>query len=229
MTEYYSRDFNRLRVAPEEELKRFKGAFPSYLAPHVENVFKKLHTQYDHSFNHFFRINVNDEELKIPYRTYYDEVECTGFSKLEMDIVNCYYSLNGNGFIREKYLRKIICLNEEWSIPFVIKLLGEYVMELLDIIYENLHNLDKYQYKKFITNNQYFYFITKQRMNSYYHSYYHTQYMQRKGIETKRITYYAKKYAPRPQRDYVGHKIVDYLYKNVIKPELIHSEHAITD
>lgn len=46
--------------------------------------------------------------------------------------------------------KKIIKLNDDWMIPYVIKLLGEYVIEILNVIYQNLENIDVRLYKEFI-------------------------------------------------------------------------------
>lgn len=116
------------------------------------------------------------------------------YTETQRLILYCYYTRHHNGFIREKYLKKVIKLNNNYVIPFVIKLLGEYVIEILNVIYQNLENIDINLYKGFNKKNIAFYELTTQQVVSYWNCYYRWLYKYRK--------------------DYVGFKILDFINTN---------------
>jgi hypothetical protein len=77
-----------------------------------------------------------------------------------------------DGHVREEYLRRVIKSKEKWVIPFIIQLTGEYVIEILNVIYENLEALDKVNVRKFITDNADYFKKNKDRIRSYWNCYY---------------------------------------------------------
>lgn len=170
-------------------------SFPFHLASDIEIICKII--QFNSVFgpnelrHRYYSFNLSGDKIQIPPRIYVDEVNFEHLSEIQKILLGCYFTRHHNGFIREKYLRKVITTQWEWVIPFVILLLGEYVVEILDVIYEHLDNLDLSLYRKFIENNMDFYIVTKQRMISYWNCYYRGQYR---------------------LEDYVGFKIVNKLY-----------------
>ena len=66
--------------------------------------------------------------------------------------------------MREKYLSRIIGVNQIWVPPFVIQLAGEYVIEILHLIQRDLGVFDKAPYTQFIRNNPKFLQLTEQRI-----------------------------------------------------------------
>lgn len=53
-----------------------------------------------------------------------------------------------------------------------MQLIGEYVIEILEIIYQNINHLNTSVYKKFLEQNPVFYKITRQRVQTYWNCYY---------------------------------------------------------
>jgi hypothetical protein len=83
-----------------------------------------------------------------------------------------------SGLVREEHLIHVLCLPNPWIPPFVIQLVGEYVIEILNVIQKNLHNLDAPLYRQFLAENGAFFSTTKQRVMSYwdcYHREYHKE------------------------------------------------------
>lgn len=81
-------------------------------------------------------------------------------------------SRNHDGFVRQEYLSRIVASNYTWVPPFVIQLLGEYVVEILRVIEANLGNLDRALYTQFLRANRNFLALTEQRIFSYWDCYY---------------------------------------------------------
>ena len=88
-------------------------------------------------------------------------------------------------------LGRIISRKESWSPPFVIQLVGEYVVEILEAIHNNLSSLDSTVYAAFLKENISFWDTTKQRVMSYWDCYYRRTW---KHLE-----------------DYVGFRIIEHL------------------
>lgn len=71
-----------------------------------------------------------------------------------------------NGYIRQQRLEKIKN-NDYWITPFTFQLLGEYVVEILDVIDEQLDNNKLEKYKRLVVENPKYYQQTESRMISY--------------------------------------------------------------
>lgn len=181
------------------EQNKLKQSFPSYLRKDIEIICEinalKLSLIHDSGT---FNVMVKNEELCIPDRIYLiDNNNFDKYTETQRHILYCYYTRHHDGFVREKYLKKVIKLNKDWVIPYVIKLLGEYVIEILNVIYQDLENIDVSLYKEFIENNMDFYVLTTQRVVSYWDCYYRWLYKYRK--------------------DYVGFKILNLINTSALK------------
>ena len=138
-----------------------------------------------------FRAVVNGEAVAIPYRVYYDLglVKTDHLSPLQQELLICLLTRHCSGFIREENLNRIVTCRHLWVPPFVVRLVGEYVIEILRVIQWNCAGLDATLYGSFLKENPEFWATTKQRVVSYWDCYY----------RTKR------------REDYVGFQIVDHL------------------
>lgn len=182
-----------------EDSCKLKQSFPSYLNKDIEIICEKnaLKLSLIHDTGRF-NVIVNNEGLCMPDRiSLIEDNNLDKYTETQQHILYCYFTRHHDGFVREKYLKKIIKLNNDWMIPFVIKLLGEYVIEILDVIYQDLENIDVRLYKEFIEKNIDFYELTTQRVVSYWNCYYRWRYKYRK--------------------DYVGFKILDFINTKVLK------------
>ena len=117
-----------------------------------------------------------DSKLKIPYRMYLLDVADTEYEKLsqiQRQILCCIYTRSCNGYLREKYLRKLLDMSFElWVIPFIVKLCDEYVLEILEIIYDKLKERDNTDIQRFCLMNKVSIRKSYSRMISYWNEYY---------------------------------------------------------
>jgi len=136
-------------LAPRPEtIKHLQSAFPSYLSKDVEAVVAILPTcfleptQYDVG-----PITISGELIHIPSRIYSPEprpASLYGLSAQELVILACIYTRHHDGFIRQKYLEKLFSQDEIWVCPFVLQLIGEYVVEIIEGQYtENCVNSNR--------------------------------------------------------------------------------------
>jgi hypothetical protein len=134
---------------------------------------------------------VTGEPVLIPWRVYNPEPSprfVAGLSHMEVVVAAGIYSRHHDGFVRQRWLGTLMDSDEPWVAPFIVQLLGEYVIEICrDIerfartkfsarsaIHENLST--------FLNENRYFAALTKQRAISYWSCYY-------RGLHASQDTY----------------------------------------
>ncbi|RDX35416.1 hypothetical protein DZA37_00025 [Kangiella sp. HD9-110m-PIT-SAG06] len=189
-------------------VERFKGRFPPYLQKEycrIESVFD-LTTKYQSYMP--FDVVVQGSTLSIPSRIYIEEgqlnnpVKLIRLNSLEKEILYCFYSRHHDGYVREKCLRKIILSSNKFTAPYILQLLGEYVIEIIEVIYENRESLNQKNIVEYIRENPKHYEITRERVYSYWDCYYRRAYPKyKRGIKPKGPSY----------QDYAGIKMVKYL------------------
>lgn len=164
------------------------NAFPRTLKKDVESVLNilpfevnnvKLSDGQFHNVENLIHpdfqiVNLDGEVLKIPYRVYFNEPEIekeqtlTNRQKL---ILNCIFLRHHNGYLRQSRLEKIEN-NEYWLTPFTFQLLGEYVLEIIEVLDNQIDDNKLENYKRFVNDNQKYYQQTESRMISYWNEYY---------------------------------------------------------
>jgi hypothetical protein len=64
----------------------------------------------------------------------------------------------------------------DWTIPYIVKACDEYVLEILEMIYEVLKEQDKERFKKFCYENSISFCKSYNRMISYWNVFYRDRY-----------------------------------------------------
>ena len=164
-----SRPVERVALAEKpQHNEELKAAFPARLYSDALSAFSAL-PENPHKWTSF-NVRVDNEAIQIPDRLHHNTalVKRGHLSDLQHQLLNCILTRHSDGFLRQEYLGRIISSNAVWVPPFVIKLLGEYVVEILKVIQENLGNLDKSIYVRFLRANPDFLVLTEQRVLSYW-------------------------------------------------------------
>jgi hypothetical protein len=125
-----------------------------------------------------FTVAVLGERIHIPSRVYLPAPapSLVGLSQLDHQLAQCMLTRSANGFDRQTALRQILSISEPWSIPFVIALAGEYVIEIIDDIFSAIPRLDCAIVSSFLAENPVFYRLTRARITSYWNCYYRHQF-----------------------------------------------------
>jgi hypothetical protein len=132
-----------------------------------------------------FQVEVQGEVIGIPYRIYHDEPIPSAersLSATQQVILHCLYSRHHDGHVRQRRLEQIVGAGDPWVVPFVVQLAGEYVLEILDVIYRGLaglrvpHSAQRRLYGEFIVRNPAFFARTERRLVSYWSCYYRWKY-----------------------------------------------------
>ena len=158
----------------EQELDIVLNAIP-FAINNIKLADGNFHKVENLIFDNTQIVKVLNEDLEIPYRVYFNEPDEQIEKKLtqkQLAILNCIYLRHHNGFVRQKRLEKLIGLNEYWITPFVFQLLGEYVIEILDVIDRQTNDELIENFKHFVIDNPKYSVQTESRMISYWNEFY---------------------------------------------------------
>jgi hypothetical protein len=144
----------------------------------AEEVLRGLPTS-KNRLDHFYVVSDRGESLSIPYRIYNPDTPddtSRGDPTLAQVIRWCYYSRHQSGYVRQRCLRHLLDRSEAWVVPFVVQLIGEYVIEIIEDIRKGLdlqpESEASAQYGQFVADNPAFFDLTSQRVTSYWSCYY---------------------------------------------------------
>lgn len=159
-------------------------AFPSRLAHDVRTVLAVMPTPRSPPMSPF-SVAVADETVSIPSRIYNDELPADaedGLTPTQLLSLHCLYSRHSDGMVRQRHLEQIVRSHEPWVVPFVVQLVGEYVMEILEAVRSGISDVavpgsaQRLLYGNFIARNPSFFARTERRAVSYWSRYYRHEY-----------------------------------------------------
>ncbi|MEU5282104.1 hypothetical protein AB0G87_37475 [Streptomyces asoensis] len=164
-------------------------AFPAELASDAEAVLAVMpdsRLQPHASFS----VAVEGQQVLIPERLYNDEPSTDTVASLsprQQQLLHCLYSRHCDGVVRQRHLEKTVGSTDPWVVPFVVQLVGEYVLEILVVICDELRDLatpgsgGHLAYGQFIVDNPAFFARTQRRVVSYWSCYYRGTYASFRG------------------------------------------------
>jgi len=165
-------------------------AFPHRLAAPAQAVADRLATGCKRPLFLTFSVFLNGEELVIPRRVYYASGQLLAATRAEgIDglIALCLGTRHHDGFVREHCLRRLLRAREDWIIPFVVQLVGEYVSQIVSAIEAALPELDGAAYGAFLRENPRYLATTERRVISYWYAYEQTGYPERGAEPGSRV------------------------------------------
>ena len=166
MIECFKRDFQIIR----EDVTTAVGMIPHKTYNNVTIGMSEDTIQYFH----------DNTVIRFPYRIYYidnsDEV-IDNLSLRQKMILHCMYSRSCDGFVRQKHMYSLLQMDyEDWTIPYIVKICDEYVVEIVEMIYDILKEQDTEQIKSFCFENIMPFCKSYSRMTSYWNEYYRHRY-----------------------------------------------------
>lgn len=136
-----------------------------------------------------FAVGVEGEPVVIPYRLYNPEPTSAvveTLSPTQRTMLACLYTRHHDGHVRQRYLRRVAEEVHPWVAPFVVQLVGEYVVEIVSAVREYLVGIEvpgsclRLVYGRFARENRAFLDLTYQRAASYWDCYYRNLYAARR-------------------------------------------------
>ena len=144
-----------------------------------------------------FRLAFGNETLAVPTRIYQDEAELHARHADHPQLLDGLLTRHHNGFVRARALSRILSrAPATWTFPFIVELMGEYVVEILQQIEDGFEQLDPEALARFVAENTTFLDLVCQRVESYWDCYY-------RAI---------------PRQDYVGFRLIRRLESLASQP-----------
>lgn len=118
------------------------------------------------------------ETVAIPYRidvSHFRYIAYTDLNERQMAILHCIYTRSLDGFVREGHLKELLRMGAdkyEWVKPYIISSAGEYVVEILDTLYNNISEDKIPEYRAFCKLNFENIRLLHARMISYWAEFY---------------------------------------------------------
>ncbi len=69
--------------------------------------------------------------------------------------------------MRERCLKEFVTSNNSFTAPYILQLLGEYVIEIIEVIHQNRDKINKANLAAYISENPNHYEKTRQSVYSY--------------------------------------------------------------
>lgn len=161
-------------------------AFPAALHDDVAAVLGIMPSVRFPPIGHFV-VTVDGESITIPARIHNAEPAPGDESRLtatQLKLLDCIYSRHADGFIRQRHVARVARSTDAWVAPFVVELVGEYVVEIIQEIAPALSGLTTPNsapftvYGRFVAENPRFFSRAQRRVISYWSCYYREQYPQ---------------------------------------------------
>lgn len=151
-------------------------AFPAELVERVVSTVSTLARGQMHLPSEtLIAVHLAGELLSIPYRVYYDKhqlADCMDRLGGTSLIALCLGTRHYDGHLREQCVRRLLDVDEKWTAPFVVQLLGEYVVEIIQPIHDRFLDAVDPRYSAFFTENARYCKYLECRAVSYWNEYY---------------------------------------------------------
>jgi len=166
-------------ASSEQHYQLFLRAFPRALASDVTAAASVMPAGDVHEGE--FAVWVDGEELVLPGRIYHAEPDPGAITKLTPHgqlALRCLYSHHHDGHVRQRNLEQVVTAPDAWVVPYVVQLIGEYVVEIIKVIAAALPQLtvpgssQRALYGRFAAGNPAFIDLTAARVASYWNAYY---------------------------------------------------------
>jgi hypothetical protein len=133
-----------------------------------------------------FEVWVYGDLLAIPYRIYNPEASqevIASLSPTQQMMLHCLFTRHHDGFVRQRHLFPILDDDKPWVVPYVVALIGEYVVEILHDIEKGIADIERLEskrrrlYGRFAADNAEFIELTKNRVARYWSQYHSSGYL----------------------------------------------------
>jgi hypothetical protein len=102
-------------------------------------------------------VALGEEVLMMPPRLYYSPIAIDAAISLSGDsavVAACLGSRHGDGYIRQRSIEALVADPRAWSIPYIVDALGEYLLEILQVMGGRVPgNLEK-EYAEYLVANE---------------------------------------------------------------------------
>lgn len=134
-----------------------------------------------------FPVQVGAQRLLIPARLHFTTDRLSLMESEEAwPFARALQTRSNDGFERQRAARDLLADLQPWGAPFIVALIGEYVVEILDDILEALTPDLTRILGAFVIGNQAYWNTTKRRVTSYWNVYYRARWLSEQGRAERR-------------------------------------------
>lgn len=154
-------------------------AFPAALAGTVAQLLPILSSKLMRPPSEAFEVLQDGRRLRIPLRTYHDRDALLGAAGLPGDAgvaALCLGTRHHDGHVREHCVAQLLLQEQAWTVPFVVHLCGEYVLEIVGRIGAALPAWNAQALARYLRENPAYVATLQRRAVSYWNCYYRQQY-----------------------------------------------------
>ncbi len=114
------------------------------------------------------------EALRFPYRVYLpDSPDAAGLPPVQAAMLHCLFSRSCDGYVRQRHIQALLDGEPpEWALPYIVEVCGEYVVQILDLVYSRLRDRDTSSYAELCRLNLPHFLYVHARMISYWNEFY---------------------------------------------------------
>ncbi|WP_367344855.1 hypothetical protein [Stenotrophomonas bentonitica] len=128
------------------------------------------------------QVQVKGLPLRFPARVYYAEEDVREGCRaggVVAQVALCMGTRHHDGYLRQQCVRDLLPAEEPWMVPFVLQLLGEYVVEISEHIDAAITDPPPARYVEFAAENPRYIQRLRQQATSYWNEYYRRTYPNR--------------------------------------------------
>jgi hypothetical protein len=154
-------------------------AFPAALAGTLAGLLPALASSALHAPSGTFVVRQDGKVLQMPVRTYYPREPLLACTTLPGDagvMALCLGARHHDGHLREHCVKQLLLQQQAWSVPFVVHLCGEYVLEIVESIGAALPAWNADALARYLQENPAYLDTLERRAISYWNCYYRRQY-----------------------------------------------------
>lgn len=157
-----------MKAATDAELAELLRAFPRSIEPQAAMIIDMLaRSALVLSPGDLGPVLVQGERLRIPQRIYLGTRAHLDPDTPSLRLVaNCLLTRHHDGYVRETALRRVIQDDAPWVAPYVVQLVGEYVLPIVEAIDAELQERHAATYGAFVRENPQLMALTAERIRS---------------------------------------------------------------
>lgn len=157
-------------------------AFPLGLASLANEAASQLSPFVDDTYRQRSEaIDVMGQTIAVPRRLHFIGLAAGSGALDQLNPASCCLVTRAtDGHLRQHALRSVIDHQSSWVAPFVLMLLGEYVIEIVEDIRDALPDLDRSVYSNFVRENRETVQRLRARAISYWDAYHRQRYPQKR-------------------------------------------------
>jgi len=169
-------------LSPRPFKKAASQAFPFGIASLANEAASELSPFVDDTYRQRSEaIDVMGQMIAIPRRLHFVGLSVSSDALDQLNPASrCLVTRATDGHLRQHAVRSVIDHRSPWVAPFVLMLLGEYVIEIVEDIRDALPVLDQSVYANFVRENRQTVQRLRARATSYWDAYHRQRYPQKR-------------------------------------------------